>query len=127
MKQYPIFPSVINTVSYLMLSAVYWAVPVWLYGSITVWLYGSMTVPFSLCVYVKIRNPSELISGVVPAALAGGVPATGMSSMQKGEQREMTSCMMMEKLYTSPRKVPLFSWLGFLRISGAVHRRSGPG
>ena len=111
MKQHPIFPSVIITVSYLRLYDVYLAATIRLYA-----------VVLSLCVW---SNKDSI--GLVMLLRLGGSPVTGMSSMQKGAQREITSCMMMEKLYTSPRKVPFLFWLGFLSISGAVHRRSGRG
>lgn len=49
-------------------------------------------------------------------------PWAGMSIMAYGNVREITSCMMMEKLKTSPANEPPRT--GFLKSSGAVHSRS---
>lgn len=49
-------------------------------------------------------------------------PWAGMSIMAYGGVREITSCMMMEKLKTSPENEPPRT--GFLKSSGAVHSSS---
>lgn len=49
-------------------------------------------------------------------------PWAGMSIMAYGSVREITSCMMMEKLKTSPANEPPRT--GFLKSSGAVHSSS---
>lgn len=49
-------------------------------------------------------------------------PHAGMSIMAYGRDRVITSCMMMEKLKTSPANEP--PWTGFLRSSGATHNSS---
>ncbi len=49
-------------------------------------------------------------------------PWAGMSIMAYGSVREITSCMMMEKLKKSPANVPPRT--GFLKSSGAVHSSS---
>lgn len=51
-------------------------------------------------------------------------PSGGISNMQKGAQREITSCMIIAKLYTSAENSPFFFRLGFRRISGAVQNWS---
>lgn len=42
--------------------------------------------------------------------------------MAYGSDRVITSCMMMEKLKTSPANEP--PWTGFLKSSGATHNSS---
>ena len=49
-------------------------------------------------------------------------PLAGMSIMAYGSVRVITSCMMMEKLKTSPANEP--PWTGFLKSSGATHNSS---
>ena len=49
-------------------------------------------------------------------------PWPGMSIMAYGSVREITSCIMMEKLKTSPANEPPRT--GFLKSSGAVHSSS---
>ena len=49
-------------------------------------------------------------------------PWAGMSIMAYGSVLEITSCMMMEKLKTSPANDP--PRIGFLKSSGAVHSSS---
>lgn len=51
-------------------------------------------------------------------------PSTDWSSMQNGGPRITTSCIMIEKLYTSPGRLPYKPGWDPLNISGAVHRRS---